>query len=417
MRESFKILATKKNYLDEWIAKDKFIMDEFLSLVNISHPHYDYLHKVLFRKMKRSRTGSDNDEGDSDDESDDLEDEDFDESDEDEFDDDFDETEEACPLGCDESLYKNIILLREKRLDHEEMLSGLKKQFEELKKIHERHMIKGKQHDKDLRSVISEIQAFQNEKQQLTNALKVIIPIKIANIHIWDKGQSKGTDGKYLERLKPKVQTEMNDTLLISRKQLIKLRERIVELREDINFDKRQYIQLQKKKSMLEKEIVQINECILQGEEKCKELQLLKFGQLVDIEALDKVTVSTWEAEMEAKSKDINLAYSEKYETLSNECDLLKEQLFHATKENTSILEQIATFSERRIVIENYLDKNDECKNINKNNDFILRNESEMDISQLKKITKSNKLKIAAMKHEISSLKRKDCKFWTIDQY
>ena len=75
------------------------------------------LAKIFRRKIKRSKK-RDGDADDDDDDEDEDEEEDFDE---DEGDEDEEEVDDSCPPGCDTTLYEQVLEMREKRLDQEEV--------------------------------------------------------------------------------------------------------------------------------------------------------------------------------------------------------------------------------------------------------------------------------------------------------
>merc|ERR1711871_841706 len=163
-------LVQKQEELAVWQEKDKLIMEEFSKLVGASNQFEPQLLKMFKRKIKRAkkRTGD--------------EDEDEDSNEDDDDDDDDDDEEDACPPGCDQTLYDKVLELREKRLDQEEILNEFQKAIDELKRTSDRAHQREKQIDKDLANTELEILAFQNEKQQKLNEQDVILVLKIAQI-------------------------------------------------------------------------------------------------------------------------------------------------------------------------------------------------------------------------------------------
>merc|ERR1711871_870505 len=153
-------LVQKQEELAVWQEKDKLIMEEFSKLVGASNQFEPQLLKMFKRKIKRAkkRTG-DEDEDDDDDE------------------------EDACPPGCDQTLYDKVLELREKRLDQEEILNEFQKAIDELKRTGDRHKNRQVQIDKDLKGSKAEIQLFQNEKQKKLNEIMVCTPLNFDQVH------------------------------------------------------------------------------------------------------------------------------------------------------------------------------------------------------------------------------------------
>merc|ERR1711871_871017 len=126
-------LVQKQEELAVWQEKDKLIMEEFSKLVGASNQFEPQLLKMFKRKIKsaKKRTGDD------------------------------DEEEDACPPGCDQTLYDKVLELREKRLDQEEILNEFQKAIDDMKRTCDRHKNRQVQIDKDLKGTEVEIEAFQ----------------------------------------------------------------------------------------------------------------------------------------------------------------------------------------------------------------------------------------------------------------
>ena len=143
-------------------GKRSQIIADFHVMVPGANPHAERLQKIFMRKIKRAKKrdneGSDSEESESSDDEDY-----YDESDEE---DDLEYMDDSCPDGCDQSLYDKVIALREKRLDHEDILAEFQKSVDELKKGYDRLQQREKQVNKDIASSILEIQSLQNEKQK-----------------------------------------------------------------------------------------------------------------------------------------------------------------------------------------------------------------------------------------------------------
>merc|ERR1711871_1706655 len=158
-------LVQKQEELAVWQEKDKLIMEEFSKLVGASNQFEPQLLKMFKRKIKRAkkRTGDEDEDEDSDED----------------WEEDSDDEDDACPPGCDQTLYDKVLELREKRLDQEEILSDFQKAIDDLKKSNERHHGRERQIDKDLKGTEVEIEAFQTEKQQKLNELHISIMMKL----------------------------------------------------------------------------------------------------------------------------------------------------------------------------------------------------------------------------------------------
>merc|ERR1712028_143683 len=219
-------LATKREEIAVWQEKDKHIMNEFNTLVGEGNQFMPQLLKLFKKRIKRQkkRTGDEEEEEDEEEDWDD-DGEDFDEDDEGADDDD---EEDACPPGCDQTLYDKVLELREKRLDQEEIISDFQKAIDELTRNNDRQTTREKQINKDLAQTEKEIEAFQTEKQQRLNMLDVVITLKL------DQLRCMGPLNPEEENGKPEVlQAGVDNSLVFGKKQLVKLKSRIKNLHKE----------------------------------------------------------------------------------------------------------------------------------------------------------------------------------------
>ena len=395
-------LQTKKAELQVWVEKDKTIMEDFTALVPEKNNFHDQLLKIFKRKMKRAKKRSTNDDEDEEEEEDDG-------GDFDDNDDDYEENEvdDSCPPGCDTALYESIIELREKRLDQEEVLADFQKELDELKKAHDRHVGRERQIDKDLKNTEVEIQKFQTEKQQHINELLVNIPLRISQIHLWK--QETDAEGNKIDV--PKNPTVLRDTFRItgcavfSDARLEKLRRRIGELNLEIVQDKEIFKGLHKQKSALEKDKVVKEGLIAKQTGRCEELQMLKFGQLVDITALDKISVNNDEAELRVKSNALEISNEQEIFKIHAHHRQLKGQLLDFTHQNTAKLNRVADLNGRQFFLEKELNGNKTGMQV-VDDGPTLRAETE-ERNRLVALVKLQAKEVDALKAEINLLRRK----------
>ena len=72
-------------------------------------------------------------------------------------------------------MYEQVVELREKRLDQEEILAEIQRTIDELQRTYDRHIQREKQIDRDVNSYSKEIRSFQTEKQQRLNKYVLFI--------------------------------------------------------------------------------------------------------------------------------------------------------------------------------------------------------------------------------------------------
>ncbi|GMH77149.1 hypothetical protein TrST_g4112 [Triparma strigata] len=402
--DCFGRLQTKSAELEVWVEKDDLIMGEFLKVVPESNAFCDQLLKIFKRKIKRAKKRS---TGDEDEDEDEDEESDYDDYDEDDEDEDDEEVDDSCPPGCDTHLYESIIEMREKRLDQEEYMSEFQKELDALKKTHDRHVGRERQIDKDLKSTEIEIQKFQTEKQKEINELLVTIPLKVGQIRLWKP--EVGAEGEMVEvPSDPTILREsvkINECTIFSEDDLGKIRNRIGELKDEIVVDKGNFSGLHKEKRALEKDKLVKEKKIEKQAKECEEIQMLKFGQLVDIEALDKISVNNDEAELKSKSNELEITNEKEIFALQAKHRRLKEKLLDSTNVNTGKLNNIAELNGRQFFLEKELNGKGGGMQVADDGPTI-REETE-ERNRLVALVKLQAKEVDALKAEINLLRRK----------
>ena len=180
-----------------------------------------------------------------------------------------------------------MLELREKRLDQEEIISDIQKTIDEHSRNVERHTQRSKQIVKDLNQTEKEIERFQTEKQERLNELDIVVSLRLDQLlcTVPKDPEDVGGEAEVLS-------TDVDNCLVFGRNQLNQIKARIAELGEENRTLRQQFKDLHKEQSRLTREKKGKEAEILDKKDKCEDLQMLKFGQLIDLEALDKVSVS-----------------------------------------------------------------------------------------------------------------------------
>ncbi len=121
MKECLERLNTKKLQVDHILIQQKNVFDQFKRSIEDVPKHEEFLTKLFKRKIKRSKKKT-TVSGEEEDESDYASD----------FSDDEDESPESedCPVDCPTPIYKQVLALREQRLDHDEILVDIQKSLD-----------------------------------------------------------------------------------------------------------------------------------------------------------------------------------------------------------------------------------------------------------------------------------------------
>jgi len=325
-------LTQKKMEIERLLDRDRQIMAEFHSALGDGNKFYEQLLKIFKKKIKRKKI-SENDDDDEDDE---------DESDEDDDDEDMDEEEEeeTCPPGCDPSLYDKVCELREKRLEQEEVYADFQKGVDALKKENDMLIKKEKAIDKALKDTEVDIQAFQTEKQGKLNELHVVVTLQMSQVrHV--------VDGK--------LPSDLTSDLVFPQSSLEALRMRIKQLHSEKG-------DLRKRQKSLRKEHVELHKAQAVKSQRLRELdaravdvQMLKFGQIIDLERIESVGVNKAAEDLEAKIRKVEASQEAALQQLHEKLKQTKMELKRATDESTTSLNTVASLFERQHALETSL--------------------------------------------------------------
>lgn len=189
--------------------------------------------------------------------------------DEDEVDTNFDEN---CPEGCDRMLYDSVLGLRERRLDLEDFMGDYQKAIDVIKKDYETLLKKDRNLVVALRSAERDIQTFQAQKQRKLNELDFWVPLKPSQV------QCLNADS-----------IQLTDAVLFVEQELVRLRQRIGELHAEKANIRRQHHELRKMHVTLSRSKKDKQVHLEDMDEHLVQVQLLKFGRIVDLDKLEKI--------------------------------------------------------------------------------------------------------------------------------
>ncbi|XP_059142623.1 cilia- and flagella-associated protein 44-like isoform X2 [Physella acuta] len=318
----------KKKDIDKLLDKEKALMGTFTQSLGENNKFAEYLTKVFKKKVKRTKKKA-NDGGDSEEDSDD------DSDDESEWEESDEESEseaggydlDVCPPGCDQKLYDDTCMLREKRLDLEELLTDEKKNQDVQKKELDSLQKKAKIIDSQLKTAQDDLEDFQLEKQRKLNELIVVATLRFHQIqHI----------------VNDVFPHDLNPTLVFESERLVKLQHRIKELEHEKLLQKRHMRESRKQHVQLIKDRKTFDAKISEMEETCAKLMLDKFGQVVDLEKIETVTVNRTIEELKEKLRLTENDCANDVKQFDKEIENHKEKVTAMIQDNTKRLTQLA---------------------------------------------------------------------------
>ena len=204
---------------------------------------------------------------------------------------------------------------------------------------------------------------------------------------------------------KSNLPENIDHCLVFSKSILAKLHARIGELGTENRTLRQTFKDLHKEKSRLFKDNNSQGEAIAASLLKCDELQMLKFGRLIDLEALDQSSVSNHLVELNQKVHVEEINNVRELAKLKSGIQNIKLQALHATNENTELLEAIAAQSQRQFKLEMELNATNVEATLDDNTSDLQRDMEER--SRLVQLVKLQYKEVDALKSEIGLLRNK----------
>ena len=325
-------LQSKREEIEKVMEKKAAVAQEVDGMVEETNSFREALLKIFLRKIKRiKRKAKDMADYDSEEEEESESDE-----DDDDFDDD-DDIEEVCPPGCDQTLYEKVCDLREKRLDQEDLISDIQKQTDTLKKEKDALNKKHKMVESSLKAINKDIVEFQKEKQGKLNEIDVIVTLKMHQVEYIVDGQ---------------LPADRSEGLVFSRKALQGLHDRVQGLIQEKAALRRQQKELRKEHVQLNRDKRAKEAKIVELEKKAKDVQMLKFGQIIDLDVLDRLGTNKGSEDLKETLKKQEAQQNRELKDWDRKIEVAVQRLASLTHENTFHLNQISELTAKQKMLE-----------------------------------------------------------------
>ncbi|EHB14068.1 WD repeat-containing protein 52, partial [Heterocephalus glaber] len=328
INDTLKEMEEKKNEITKLQEQEKALYAGFQTALGENNKFANFLMKVLKKKIKRAKKREVEGDADEDEESEESnEDESSLEDDEDEFGSEAEVLDDSiCPIGCDVGLFERALQLREKRLDIEEALIEEKKIVDNLKKEYDTLSKKVKVVAMNLKTAEEALEAYQREKQQQLNEVLVVLPFKLHQIEYMVFGE---------------IPSDLSGTLVFSNHSLGRLQERIVQLQEENTSQQKLNKECWERRKMLIREKREMAKNIEKMEQTVRQLMVSKFGRVIDLEALQTLSVNTTLEELKIKKLQKELMNAKEMKMWEQKIDQARWELMMKTKEHTKKLHQM----------------------------------------------------------------------------
>lgn len=440
-------LKEKKKEIDEIKEKEEDLMTRFHELCPERSDKYEEIRKYFEKILKRRRRVEkpERAEGDEDDDEEDAEEE---EEMEEEEDEDEDENTVAG-LPPEEYKIEEIDKLREERMDLYEDKEKILQFINDLEVQRKRLENKEKAIKSDLEETEEEIQDFQSEKMSKLNQLQVSIVLKVKqmqnlkydqhNVEKWEGIRVAEIQAK-MDAIRNKVSQEGNDDPMYLEQQEEMLNneedwrgyQMAGDLNKSIMFTRTQLLQLINRKRELDEEYISLNKAFrdykrdynqkkreIKENEKVRELrerdynerQMLRFGNLVDLDNLEVSGPSGVVLELQNKFAKTEKRCIKMIEDAEAEFDQTQRELTTEMKNNTNLLNLIRQLGEEELDLDEKLDDSNKAIFVDEG-DEKKRHIMEEKL-KIKKLLEIQAKEIETFKTEINMYKRKGGHIYT----
>lgn len=315
LNEMISRMDEKIHEVENAVKKKKLLEKQVMETI-CENKFEESLLKIYRKKVKRQKQRQDSDSEESEIE-------------------DLDSEEEISDFipGCD--VLPKVISLREERLCVEENLCELQKSVDALKKEFDYFSKRDKQATLGLKQTEQEIQEFQSQKQQKLNEIYTVVPL--CNLQIQNNDLTNG--------------------LVFCMDTLKKLQGRIQEIKEETEMVRKRHKELKTEHVNLVTQRKEKRQQLKDAERKCLEVQMLKFGRVVEVEKLERIGTS--------KNEDLTKNLQEKEQAWQKNLNKLdiskmqKKQLLDQTIiQNTQLLNLKFDLKTKKQRLEQSLDFN-----------------------------------------------------------
>lgn len=192
---------------------------------------------------------------------------------------------------------------------------------------------------------------------------------------------------------------------MFSKGAVARLRLRIRELEGEIKELRQQFKDLHKEQSRLAREKKAKENEIAASIAKCDDLQMLKFGQIIDLESLDRMAQSKTVDELRARIAAQEVKNDNEQGALRQQHLGQREGLLRAVQDNTRLLQEIAQLSSRQFRLEKELNSSTAGVHVADQGPSVKKEIQER--NRLVQLVKLQAKEVDALKAEINMLRRK----------
>ena len=290
----------------------------------------------------------------------------------------------------DKELLERVNDLQCQRIQQETLLDQHQEQIKRLKEEHQEFLLHAKHIDSKLKETDAKILRFRRQKIQELNEQMVPSFVAISS-----------------DQIENEANTVEHDFLIFPSDKLKALQDRIPSLTSEIESDKQLLHKLVRVKSALTKDKLSKEKELEEQELKCNNLQMLKFGRLIDIEKIDEILSESRtgkkEADFEYEMNRLSEEHDKELRAIQSDMDSLSEQLLNTTKENTLLWKETAQLKSRKL----FLSQQNQQINSSSDKENVSSVVDVNEIRQLEELVQTQANRISNLRSGIQLLSRK----------
>merc|ERR1719329_151558 len=208
-----------------------------------------------------------------------------------------------------------------------------------------------------------------------------------------------------------RLPSQLSKHVVFTHEGLQRLMSRITELHQEIREVRANFRQLQREFRVRKKEKTQANATIEELNAKFQDIQMLKFGQTVDLDLIEKTAPNKYVQELQEKAAEAEREQRRKLVEWEKKIEKSKKELAKVTQDNTSLMEQIVSMGYSQMQLDSAL--NARIANVTVNDTEPLNELREMERERLKDLLMMQQKEIATLQAEINLFRKKGGHIYT----
>ena len=228
--------------------------------------------------------------------------------------------------------------------------------------------------------------------------------------------EEKGTDDMDIEEKEKDVSDyhlpgELSDSIMCRTQLIEDLQNRILELKNEKKALAKHYDHLKKERNTMKSSEKQMNRKIDELQKECLALQRLKFGRIIDLDNLDKMSISQKIKDKQKQTRLLEMRFDRNRIERERKLNEKKKDLLQSTQDNTKLLRNIAELTKEKQLLEDQLDSSvKEMRQAGRGPQMQVEYRERNRLIQLVKVQAKE---VDALKAEINMLRRKTGHLYT----